>query len=200
MLAALCVAGPVAHAADYPYQGYFAMAANPDGPSATDPAHCAIGFFRQDRDGAFTGYHVDLEQFKAAKTLRYVVYNRGKCSYDETTDIESCFVSFDTDKQSMGRTFIDAVASRGGDFIKTMGFDDVPAAYAFHARGEKGSGVPISYFRCPFDEAALAKVLSEDISPLDFDTRSTLMDSSNAILATPLAAELMTAVGLKAAE
>ncbi|HZP20814.1 MAG TPA: hypothetical protein VFB16_11485 [Bauldia sp.] len=187
---AFAIAGTAA-AADYPFSGLFNYP--PDEVSAPDaPLFCAYNFFTQEKDGAYTNYHLDLDQYRKDGTIRYLVFTRGKCSVDRN-NVESCSSSWDANPQNVGQDFFDVIQSIKTDEIVIAFSDTKENAESYVATGEpKPSGVG-RYVRCPFDEAAIAKYRTETESKISEEERSALMepqldndtrDTMNAVLKT----------------
>jgi hypothetical protein len=183
-------------AADYPFQGYFTVAGAGESPDGLDVNRCALNFFVQDRSGDFVAYHADLDHFKATGGLRYVIFQRGRCSYDAGTRIETCTLSFDTDQNMQGKTFIDVIEQITPTHVKTRAFDDMAQAEAFAASGKSEGDFPITYFSCPFDEAKIAGALTGTSSPLDVEARNRLTGPDATLLQDADVLRLVKAMGL----
>lgn len=183
-------------AADYPFQGHFTVAGAGESPDGLDVNRCALNFFVQDRSGDFVAYHVDLDHFKATGGLRYVIFQRGRCSYDAGTRIETCTLSFDTDQNMQGKTFIDVIEQITPTHVKTRAFDDLAQAEAFAASGKSEGDFPITYFSCPFDQAKIAGALTGTSSPLDVAARNRLTGPDATLLQDADVLRLVKATGL----
>lgn len=195
LVSAVSCAAP-ALAADYPFQGYFTVAGAGESPDGLDVNRCALNFFVQDRSGDFVAYHADLDHFKATGGLRYVIFQRGRCSYDAGTRIETCTPSFDTDQNMQGKTFIDVIEQITPTHVKTRAFDDLAQAEAFAASGKSEGDFPITYFSCPFDQAKIAGALTGTSSPLDVEARNRLTGPDATLLQDADVLRLVKAMGL----
>ena len=200
VIAALLLSGKPVVAEEYPFYGFLTSGEDVEIAQASDAARCALSFFNQKPNGSFVGYHVDMEQFIKTKTVRYVAYNAGTCVYDKAHRLESCHVSTDTDDKSQGNTFLGVIDSIGPTYVKTTGFDTMEEALDYYASGRKAKGVAVTFLRCPFDEARLATMISTAISDLSLEARNKLADPGPELLGASVTAELVKAVGLKAAE
>jgi hypothetical protein len=194
-VSAVSCAAP-ALAADYPFQGHFTVAGAGESPDGLDVNRCALNFFVQDRSGDFVAYHVDFDHFKATEELRYVIFQRGRCSYDAGTRIETCTLSFDTDLNMQGKTFIDVIEQITPTHVKTHAFDEMAQAEAFAASGKSEGDFPITYFRCPFDAAKIAGALTGTSSPLDVEARNRFTGPDATLLQDADVLRLVKATGL----
>ena len=194
MSAVSCAAPAVA--ADYPFQGHFTVAGSGESSDGLDVNRCALNFFVQDKSGNFVAYHVDFDHFKATGGLRYVIFQRGRCSYDAGKRIETCTLSFDTDQNMQGKTFIDVIEQITPTHVKTRAFDDQAAAEIFSASGKSEGDFPITYFSCPFDQAKIAGALTGTSSPLDVESRNRLTGPDAALLQDADVLRLVKATGL----
>lgn len=135
-------------AADYPYSGRLTL--TPAGVSVTrGQFYCAYNFFLQQKDGGFTGYHLDLARFGTDGTVRYVTYQSGRCTLDSSApSVESCLMSFDTDPRMQGNTFIDAYRVLDGGVIGIFYFGPVDEARAFAASNNASRGPDAQFVPC----------------------------------------------------
>lgn len=200
VIAALLLSAQPAMAEDYPFSGFVAAVGEAQSSPQSDVAKCALSFINQKPDGSYVGYHVDMENFRKIKTVRYVTHMAGTCAYDKARRIEACSVSTATATELQGKTFYDTIESIGPAYVKTIAFDTKEEALASSVSGEKGKGFPVTFFRCPFDEAPMATMISTAISDLTSDELGKLTFPDAQLLNDPLTAELVKAVGLKAAE
>lgn len=196
LIASLVMAAP-ALAGEYPFSGELTIAGDPDKADSLDTRRCALNFFRQSADGAFTGYHVDLQKFQSTREVNYVVYQRGTCAYDEKAKIESCNLAFDTDKDSQGNVYVDVLESVGSAYVHTMSFEDVGQAEDYVSKGIKGDAFGISYFRCSFDMAKLNAALTVRLSTLPIPVRDELTSPVAEFLVQQDIADLAKAIGLE---
>jgi hypothetical protein len=194
------VIGPLpAMAADeYPYEGYFVEAAEGGRASPLDIRACALAFFKQELDGRFTAYHADLGKFEASGELRYVVYQRGHCSYEAATKLERCETDFDTDPEQIGMKYSDVVDSLDSQYLHTTAFDTVEQGEAFVAGTSKEGADALSYYRCPFDRANMAKLLGKAESTASAEEREALTRPKPSMLIKPVVRDLMDRLGLVA--
>ncbi len=186
-----------AWAGDYPFTGTFTIAANPTGPRPEDQAICALSFFSQEKSGAYTYYVADLETFRAKKTLRYQVVDRGQCLYDEATRAETCLSLLGGAPADPSTYLHDVIEEITPDYVKTLGFDTEAHAKAYHETGvADGSFPPTGYAHCNFDPALLSAALSSDLSTLSPEDSGKLMTPDLEMLQDPLTLEIMKAAGL----
>lgn len=164
----LLAAGVQAGAAEFPYSGYF-VAGTPDQDLEDVRLGCAHSFFRQDADGTFVDYHLDLEGYERVGVLRYLQYARGTCTRVDGAPIDSCTMMFSTDRSEIGSVYVDVVESTGPDIIRLRSFDNVQQAQSFLAGG--AAPAEASFFlRCSgFTDEALADHLTTAESRLDLD-------------------------------
>ena len=180
-------AGGTALAGGYPYSGFFTTSFG-DLVEADVQLTCASSVFRQDKDGSFVNYHVDLPRFQTTGEVRYLRYSAGICSLEESSRIESCRMTGSTNPDEIGAVFIDVIRTMAPDVIETAAFDTADDARAWIAGGQPEPTGDIRISRCPgFDDETLRGVLTEDISQLgpedlgallsptiDADTRATM--------------------------
>jgi hypothetical protein len=178
-------------AEDYPYTGYFTQAAEQGRWSPLDIRACALSFFDQKKDGTFIAYHADLGRFQSKGELRFVIYQRGHCSYDAATKLERCATDWDTEEDQIGKTYSDIVLTIGPEYLHTTGFNSVEEGEAYAAGTSKEGAEALSYFRCPFDQAVIAKLLSKDESTLTGDERDALASPKPSMLIKPVVRDLM---------
>jgi hypothetical protein len=196
LVSSLLMAAP-ALAGEYPFHGDFTLAGDPEKADPLDARRCALNFFRQGNDGRFVAYHVDLEKFRATGQASYHVYQRGACAYDAKARIESCNMAFDTDPESQGHVYVDVLEYVGDPYVRTLSFQDVPAAEDYVTKDLKGDGFAITYYRCGFDLVKLNAALTEQVSTLDRDTRDTLTAPDSQMLEQQDIADLAKAMGLE---
>jgi hypothetical protein len=173
-VAVLAISAP-ASAADYPFNGYFTSQEASLPPDQVQLA-CAFGFFRQDLDGSFTGYLIDIDRYRADKTLRYLQYGRGQCAIDGTGKVETCTMTASADKSEIGQSYYDVMGARTANSVDTAIFDTLAAAklYATVGKGDPTAELRIS--RCAgFDATKLAPFLSEEETTLSLDQRGELL-------------------------
>ena len=178
------VTKPSAMAADYPFTGYFTIAGNPAEADPLDATRCALSFFRQEPNGDFVSYHLDRDLLLQSGELRYVVFQRGRCSYQASTKVETCHAAFDTNEADQGGTYYSAIDAIEADYVFTVTFDTLTAALGFSQRGDRSGGSDDAYYRCRFDEARLEPALSNDASTLDLDARDALTATGSAFLSS----------------
>ena len=181
---------------DYPFTGDFAIAGDPAAPGPSDLYRCALSFFRQGADGKFTGYHADLAGFSAGDPPRYVIYQSGTCVHDAGAGIESCTLTFETDRELEGRTFVDVISSIAKDHVKTLSFESLAEAQAHSTTGQSDNAFPITYVRRPFDGARLAAALSSSASTVSAGERNQLTSPDDGFLAQKSVHDLAKAMGL----
>lgn len=183
---------------DYPYTGYYTTAAEAGRWSPLDIRACTLNFFEQKKDGTFTAYHADLERFESKGELRYVVYQRGHCSYDAATKLERCTTDFDTDQDKIGGSYADILGKIGKASIDTISFDTVEQGEAYVAGTSTEGASAVSYYACPFDKAGIAAMLSKDETTLSGDELDALTDPKPSLLIKPVVRDLMDRLGLVA--
>lgn len=150
VLAAQCAVGG-ALADPYPFSGFFALKTAGGGA-----AGCGFDILHQSRDGQFSGYLLDRRHWDAHKQPRFLRYKRGTCSFDGATAIDNCVAHEDhingvqqkPDRAKITILDNDAVA------MLTLGEDDDARALA--------DVPPFVFKRCPFDEAQIRPLLSDD--------------------------------------
>lgn len=194
----IALTGP-AMAEDYPYYGYLGIAVDAAAPSKLDAARCALTFFKQESDGSFVSYHLDMDNLRSTGNISYLEFNRGRCAYDAGRKIEACSVVTDTDKASEGKTFIDVVDEIGDSYIKTISFDTIELAVDYADKGYRTSGFPISYFRCPFAPGPVEAAMTGKLSTLAMPERDKLTAPDQQLLESPFMTDIMNALGMKEA-
>jgi hypothetical protein len=194
-VAAMAGIGP-ASAGDYPFTGYYTIAGNAAAADPLDVRRCAVTFFVQNADGAYTAYHVDHDLFRRTGEVSYLIFQRGTCSYDGAHRRETCANSFDTAPGEQGRVFYDVIETMGPDYIRTTMFDTLADAEAYGATGDKGPGFGDAYYRCRFDEARLVPALSMRASLLGTSARDQLTWPGDDFLAGAGVAAIARAMGL----
>lgn len=192
---ATLVAGTIAAGADdYPYSGRLTLTP----PAITVPLaqlYCAYNFFVQGKDGRFTGYHLDLDRFRAGDGVSYVTYQKGTCSLDSVApSVESCLMSFDTDPAMQGRTFIDSFRVLEDGAIGIVYFQSLDEARAFAAGGDATRQPDAQFVPCedpggrPVDTylsdapstlspQARAAITSPDLDDTNADTMLKVLDA-----------------------
>ncbi len=185
-----------AQTSEYPYSGYYTTAAEAGRWSPLDIRACALNFFRQEKDGTFIAYHADVERFEAKGELRYVIYQRGHCSYDAATKLERCTTDFDTDPDEVGTSYADILSKIGKEYIDTTSFDTVEQGEAYVAGTSTEGATAISYYACPFDKAAIPKLLSKEETALSGEDLDALIDPKPSMLIKPVVRDLMDRLGL----
>jgi hypothetical protein len=165
----LFFAGSTAHAADYPFSGFFTMTP-PVEDEQKSQLRCAYAFFIQGKDGSYVNYHLDLPRFVGSSVVRFVEYSRGSCSLDESGKIESCLAVFDSDPSAQGKTFIDVFRLSEPGVIDLFHFDGIAEARTFAAAGAGAQDAAGRYRMCSgFDTASMASYLTTERSTLSPD-------------------------------
>lgn len=183
---------------DYPYTGYYTTAAEAGRWSPLDIRACALNFFEQKKDGTFIAYHADLGRFEAKGELRYLIYQRGHCSYDAATKLERCTTDFDTDQDKIGSSYADILAKIGKEYLDTTAFDTVEQGEAYVAGTSTEGASAVSYYACPFSTAGIAPMLSKEETTLSGDDLDALTDPKPSMLIRPVVRDLMDRLGLVA--
>lgn len=196
VLLGAALAPQFALAADYPYSGYYTQAAEAGRWSPLDIRACVLNFYKQEKDGSFVAYHADVERFEKKGELRYLIYQRGHCSYDAATKLERCTTDFDTDPDQVGTSYSDILNTIGPEYIHTTAFDTVEQGEAYVAGTSREGAEALSYYACPFDKAALAKLLTKTETPLSGDELDALIDPKPSTLIRPVVRDLMDRLGL----
>ena len=161
-----------AWAADYPFTGLFNFP--PDEVSATDaPLYCGYNFFAQNTDGSYTTYHLDLSRYRKDATIRYLVFTRGSCSVD-AKNVENCTTTWDVDPKNRNQSFADVIEKNDKDQVQVAFFDRLADAQSFSTSGKPEPTGTGRYFRCPFDQATIAKYRTEEESTISEDERQAL--------------------------
>ena len=196
LAAVLVAATPAARAEDYPFTGYFTNAGDPAKADLLDAKRCALNFFRQEPNGDFISYHLDHDLFVRTGTIRYVIFQSGRCTYQSSTRVEACHAAFDTDRSSQGATFYSLIESIEPAYVFTRTYETMAAAQGASQNGDSTSGNENAYFRCGFDEARLKPVLSADASTLATSAREPLLLPEAPLLTSESVASVARAVGL----
>ena len=195
--AGLLAAGPVtALADDYPYSGFFWLAVEGDETGNLD-SRCALSFLEQRKDGTWSVYHLDLEEFSKTKTVVYKLVSEGTCQFTAETKVEACVATMDKSfPEGEGKTVYDVVTSTAKDRIGTVMID---AASGWEAVMQDPTnpdvGYQLTYLRCPFPEEALASRISDVPTSASADELSALRFPSAELLAIPDVALVVQVLG-----
>ena len=185
--AAFVLAGAApALADDYPFSGVF-VAPIDEVPAADKQLLCGYNFFVQNNDGTFINYHLDLPAYEKDGTIRFVTYTRGHCKIEDK--VETCTTDWDSDPKYIGEVYFDIIAEVGAESVKIAYFDTADEARANADKAEPTD----TFYRCPFDEAAIAKYRTETVSTLTGDARMAMFrpdldDKARAAMTDVLAA------------
>jgi hypothetical protein len=167
----------IAAAADYPFSGYFSMDA-PSGEISDHRLLCATGFFRQDTDGSFVNYHIDMPAYEADGTIASLRYSGGTCEL-HADNIETCTVTFDTIPEEIGQETIDILGEITAEWVDLTLFESQSDARDWLEIGEPEPDDEIRLYRCPgYDAADLGPYLSDRESTLELDDRYDLVGAS----------------------
>ena len=98
-----------------------------------------------------------------------------------------------------GGVYLDVLGAVGPDFVAITQFDTRKEALASALSGKVGSGIPLAFFRCPYDPVLLGGALSTEVSTLAMEARNALTTPDATLLAAPATAGLMASLGLKSA-
>ncbi|MBN8993778.1 MAG: hypothetical protein J0H94_01030 [Rhizobiales bacterium] len=187
----LLAAATGARAEDYPFSGLFVFP--PEDAAAEDATlYCGYNFFAQNPDGSYQNYHLDLPAYEKDGTIRFLIYTRGQCTA-ENGKVETCTPSWDADKSLPVQDFVDVIKEIGTDRVVVSFFDTADDARSFFATGKPEPGGDSTYFRCPYDAAAIARYRSDTESTLSADERDKVVvpdldDKTRANLSAVLAA------------
>lgn len=187
----LFLATTAARAEDYPFSGLFVFP--PETVAAEDASlFCGYNFFAQNVDGSYQNYHLDLPAYEKDGTIRFLIYTRGQCKA-ESGKVETCTPAWDADKSLPVQDFVDVIKEIGTDRVVVSFFDTIDDARSFFASGKPEPNGDSTYFRCPYDAAAIAKYRSDTESTLTADERDKLVapdldDKTRANLTAVLAA------------
>lgn len=184
LVAAAITTVPAAAQEAYPFSGRFVTAGNPRQEDPLDARRCALSFFSQEPDGTFVSYHLDRDLLRNTGETKYLVFQRGRCTYQGSTRVESCHAWFDTNAEEQGRTFYSVIESVEAHYVLTVAFDTLTAALMFSQGGNRSNGYDDGYFRCPFNEAALGPALSTDVRSLDIASRDAVTASDSPFLSS----------------
>ncbi|MGL4239025.1 hypothetical protein [Tabrizicola sp.] len=186
--AALSVVLPAsaAIAEDYPFSGLFWPAAAEVSIENLD-AHCALSFLEQRKNGEWFIYHVDLEEFRKSKAIKYFQLASGKCTYAAATKVESCTTIEDKSyPEGAGQVFLDVVTSISEDRVETMGFADFPALISAVVDGKVSeSGLPQNYLRCPYPEEAVMSRVAPETTSASVEELDALRFPTDELLSSP---------------
>jgi len=137
----------------YPFSGYFAM----QSPGSVH-ANCAFDILRQREDGAFSGYLLDRSHWDTHGEARFLRYKFGKCMFEAATRTDNCIAE---------ENRIAASPQVGPDRARITIIDEDRAGMLTLGPGDDPSNQPdlppFVFVRCPFDEATIAPLLSEDV-------------------------------------
>jgi hypothetical protein len=187
----LALAASAARAEDYPFSGLFVFPAE-DVAEADATLLCGYNFFAQNADGTYQNYHLDLPAYKKDGTIRFLVYTRGACTA-ESGKVESCTPSWDADKSLPQQDFVDVIKEIQPQKVVVSFFGRLEEARSFFATGEPQPVGDTTYFRCPYDAAAISKYRSDTESSLSATQRDSLVvpemtDEARATMTAVLAA------------
>jgi hypothetical protein len=187
----LALAATAARAEDYPFSGMFVFPAE-DVAEADATLLCGYNFFAQNADGSYQNYHLDLPAYRKDGTIRFLIYTRGQCTA-ENGKVETCTPSWDADKSLPQQDFVDVIKEIQPQKVIVSFFDRLDDARSFFATGKPEPAGDSTYFRCPYDGAAIAKYRSEQESTLSSKERDALVvpemtDAARADMSAVLAA------------
>jgi hypothetical protein len=171
---ALLAMVPPASAGDYPYSGFFSAGVTGESPDDVR-LMCAHGFFRQDRDGSFVNYHLDVERYDRDGSLRYVRYGDGTCELSDDGKIEACRMAFSTDAADIGSAYVDVVESIETDVVFVRYFDTIEQARSYLA-GKETPPDRSFFARCAgLSDKVVAARLTEEVSRLSIEERDAVI-------------------------
>jgi len=157
----------------YPFTGLFTY---PDASVAAGDAQllCAYNFFSQNADGTFVNYHLDLPLYRKDGTIRFLVFTRGHCAA-EGGKVETCTTDWDSEKDNEGQVYFDVLTGIGPGTIDIANFDTVADARSFLADRAPEPASIGRFYRCPFDDAAIARYRTEVESTIAGDDRTNMI-------------------------
>ncbi len=161
-------------AADYPYAGFF-TSADGDADLADARLTCAVGFFRQDKDGSFVSYHLDDARYRADGAVRFLQYNRGLCRLLDGARIEACWMAYSSDLAEIGKIYFDVIRSIAPDEIDTAFFATGDDARSWIAGGSPEPDGEARFVRCGLDDDVLSDALTSEASRLGADDRDAIL-------------------------
>jgi hypothetical protein len=169
----LALAATAAKAEDYPFSGLFVYPMDDVSPEDATLL-CGYNFFAQNADGSYQNYHLDLPAYEKDGTVRFLIYTRGQCAA-ENGKVETCRPSWDADKSLPQQDFVDVIKEIQPDRVVVSFFDKIEDARSFFATGKPEPSGDSTYYRCPYDAAAVAKYRSDRESTLTNEERDALV-------------------------
>jgi hypothetical protein len=176
-LALLLGAAGVAAGDDYPFTGYFSID-EPSDEIAERRLLCATGFIRQDADGSFVNYHLDMPAYEADGAIAYLKYTAGTCVIDPD-NVETCTVTFDTIPEEVDLESFDVLGAITSRWVEYAMFDSPDNARSWLESGEPEPIHKGRFTRCPgYDDTRLRPFLSDRESALSLDDRTALISAT----------------------
>lgn len=180
-------------AEDYPFSGHFWLSFDQEEVSNLD-RRCALSFLEQRKDGSWSVYHIDLAEFARSKTVVYRTVSEGDCQFNPETQVEACVARMDKSfPDGEGQVVYDVVTSNGADRIDTVMIDAASGwETVMQDQGSSDAGYPLTYHRCPFDEAAVRARINPEPTTASEEELNALRFPSDELLADPVIPEIIT--------
>lgn len=194
--AGLLASDPAAVLADdYPYSGLFWLAAESDDTQNLD-RRCALSFLEQRKDGTWSVYHVDLEEFARTGAVVYKTVSEGTCQFGAETRVEACVATLDKSfPEGEGKTVYDVVTATSKDRVDTVMIEAASGwETVMQDPANPDMGFALTYLRCPFPDAALMSRISAAPTAATADELNALRFPSDELLASPEVTEIVQAL------